>query len=276
MVIGAGVIGLELGSVWRRLGAEVTVIEFLDRALPTQDGEISKQAQRILEMQGLKFMLGTKVTSAKPGKSDVTLTVEPAKGGPAQEIKADVVLVAIGRRPFTDGLGLKEIGVELDKRGFVIVDKHYRTNVPGIWAIGDVVGGAMAGAQGGRGRHRGRRADRRPGGACELRRHSRRGLYLARGRQPGQDRGAVEGRRRRLQGRQVPVLGQWPRARQWRDRRLRQDPGRRQDRPRHRLPHHRPGGGRSDGRDGDRRRVRRPPPRISRGPATPIRRCPKR
>ncbi|HEY1722739.1 MAG TPA: dihydrolipoyl dehydrogenase [Magnetospirillaceae bacterium] len=142
VVIGAGVIGLELGSVWRRLGAEVTVIEFLDRALPQHDGEISKQAQRILEKQGMKFMLGTKVTAAKPGK-DVALTVEPAKGGAAQEIKADVVLVAIGRRPYTEGLGLKEVGVELDKRGFVVVDKHFQTKIPGIYAIGDVIGGLM-------------------------------------------------------------------------------------------------------------------------------------
>ena len=143
VVIGAGVIGLELGSVWRRLGAEVTVIEFLDRALPQHDGEISKQAQRILERQGLKFMLGSKVTAAKAGKGEVTLAVEPAKGGASQEIQADIVLVAIGRRPHTEGLGLKEIGVETDPRGFVKIDKHFRTNVAGIWAIGDVVGGLM-------------------------------------------------------------------------------------------------------------------------------------
>ena len=143
VVIGAGVIGLELGSVWHRLGAEITVIEFLDRVLPLQDGEISKQAQRIFEKQGIKFLLSTKVTAAKPGKAGVALTVEPAKGGTAQEIKADVVLVSIGRRPFTEGLGAKEAGVELDARGFVKTDKHFRTNVPGIWAIGDVIGGAM-------------------------------------------------------------------------------------------------------------------------------------
>jgi dihydrolipoamide dehydrogenase len=143
VVIGAGVIGLELGSVWHRLGAEVTVIEFLDRALPLQDGEISKNAQRIFERQGIKFMLSTKVTSAKPGKAGVALTAEPAKGGAATEINADVVLVSIGRKPHTDGLGAKEAGVELDPRGFVKIDKHFRTNVAGIWAIGDVVGGAM-------------------------------------------------------------------------------------------------------------------------------------
>ena len=143
VVIGAGVIGLELGTVWRRLGAEVTVVEFLDRALPLNDGEVSKQMQRILEKQGMKFKLNTKVTGVKTGKSDVTLTVEPAQGGDKEELKADVVLVAIGRRPFTAGLGLQEVGVELDNRGFVKIDHHFRTNVPGVYAIGDVVGGAM-------------------------------------------------------------------------------------------------------------------------------------
>jgi dihydrolipoamide dehydrogenase len=143
VVIGAGVIGLELGSVWRRLGAEVTVVEFLDRALPLHDGEISKQMQRILERQGLKFKLGTKVTGAKAGKGGVTLTLEPAKGGAAEELAADVVLVAIGRRPHIEGLGAKEAGVAIDARGFITVDSHFRTSVPGIYAIGDVIGGVM-------------------------------------------------------------------------------------------------------------------------------------
>ena len=143
VVIGAGVIGLELGTVWRRLGAEVTVVEFLDRALPFHDGEISKQMQRILERQGLAFKLSTKVTGAKNGKGAVTLTVEPAQGGKAEELKADVVLVAIGRRPHTDGLGAKEAGVVMDNRGFIKVDPHFQTSVPGIFAIGDVIGGAM-------------------------------------------------------------------------------------------------------------------------------------
>jgi dihydrolipoamide dehydrogenase len=143
VVIGAGVIGLELGSVWRRLGAQVTVVEFLDRALPTLDAEISKQMQRILERQGLAFKLGTKVTGASVGADDVTLTLEPAKGGKGETITADVVLVAIGRRPLTEGLGAKEAGVAIDGRGFVTVDAHFRTNVPGIYAIGDVIGGAM-------------------------------------------------------------------------------------------------------------------------------------
>ncbi len=143
VVIGAGVIGLELGSVWRRLGADVTVVEFLDRALPLHDGEISKQMQRILERQGMKFKLGTKVTGAKTAKGNVTLTLEPAKGGDAEELKADAVLVAIGRRPHTANLGAKEAGVEIDARGFVKVDNHFRTNVAGIYAIGDVIGGQM-------------------------------------------------------------------------------------------------------------------------------------
>jgi len=143
VVIGAGVIGLELGSVWRRLGSEVTVVEFLDRALPLHDGEISKQMQRILEKQGMKFKLGTKVTGAKVAKGNATLTLEPAAGGAAEELKADSVLVAIGRRPYTDGLGAKEAGVEIDARGFIKVDKHFQTNVKGIFAIGDVIGGAM-------------------------------------------------------------------------------------------------------------------------------------
>ena len=143
VVIGAGVIGLELGSVWRRLGAEVTVVEYLDRSLPFHDLEISKQMQRILERQGLKFKLSTKVTGAKTAKGQVTLTLEPAAGGDKEELTADSVLVAIGRRPVTNGLGAKEVGVEIDNRGFVKVNSHFQTAVPGIYAIGDVIGGAM-------------------------------------------------------------------------------------------------------------------------------------
>jgi dihydrolipoyl dehydrogenase len=143
VVIGAGVIGLEMGSVWSRLGAEVTVVEFLDRILPGMDGEIGKQTQRVLGKQGLSFKLGTKVTGAKTGKDGVTLTLEPAKGGAAEELKADVVLVAIGRRPFTDGLGLKELGVAMNNRGFIEVDGDFQTSVPGIYAIGDCIPGPM-------------------------------------------------------------------------------------------------------------------------------------
>jgi dihydrolipoamide dehydrogenase len=143
VVIGAGVIGLEMGSVWRRLGADVTVIEFLDFILPPMDGEVRKQMQRVLEKQGLKFRLGQKVTEAKAGKDGVTLKVEPAKGGAAETLTADVVLVAVGRRPFTEGLGLKDAGVTVNPRGFVVVDENFQTNVEGIFGIGDVIGGMM-------------------------------------------------------------------------------------------------------------------------------------
>ncbi len=142
VVIGGGVIGLELGSVWRRLGAEVTVVEYLDRILPTMDGEVSKQFQRILKKQGVNFKLSSKVTGAEKLKTKVKLSVEPAAGGDAEQIDADVVLVAIGRRPFTIGLGLENIGVKLDKRGVIITD-HFRTNIDGVWAIGDTIDGPM-------------------------------------------------------------------------------------------------------------------------------------
>ena len=143
VVIGGGVIGLELGSVWRRLGAEVTVIEFLDRIVPGMDTEVATAFQRILQKQGIRFKLGMKVTQAIKSDKGVTLTVEPAKGGTAETIAADIVLLSIGRRPYTEGLGLKEAGVVLDDRGRVEVDAHYATNVPGIYAIGDVIPGPM-------------------------------------------------------------------------------------------------------------------------------------
>jgi dihydrolipoamide dehydrogenase len=143
VVIGGGVIGLELGSVWGRLGAEVTVVEFLDRILPTNDGEISKQMQRILAKQGMKFRLSTKVTGASLTDAGVSLTLEPAAGGAAETLEADVVLVAIGRRPYTAGLGLETVGIELDTRGRVKTDAHFRTNIPSIYAIGDVIEGPM-------------------------------------------------------------------------------------------------------------------------------------
>ncbi len=142
-VIGGGVIGLELGSVWRRLGAEVTVIEFLDKIIPANDGEVSKQFQKVLEKQGINFKLGTKVTGAKKGKDGVTLTMEPAKGGKEEKLKADVVLVCIGRRPYTQNLGLTEAGVTLNDRGRIVVDEHFRTNVEGVYAVGDVIEGPM-------------------------------------------------------------------------------------------------------------------------------------
>ena len=143
VVIGGGVIGLELGSVWRRLGAEVTVIEFLDGILPGMDGEVRKQFERLLTKQGFKFRLKSKVTSAVADASGVTLKVEPAAGGEAEELRADVVLLAIGRRPYVEALGLDAVGVALDERGRVKTDAHFATNVPGIYAIGDAITGAM-------------------------------------------------------------------------------------------------------------------------------------
>ncbi len=143
VVIGGGYIGLELGSVWRRLGAEVTVVEFLDRLVPGMDGEVGKTFERILAKQGLKFRLGTKVTGAQTGDEGVTLTLEKAAGGGAEQLRADVVLVAIGRRPYTVGLGLEEAGIVVDPRGFVTTDAHYATNQPGIYAIGDVTRGPL-------------------------------------------------------------------------------------------------------------------------------------
>ncbi len=143
VVVGGGVIGLELGSVWRRLGAQVTVVEFLDNILPGMDGEIVKQMTRTLKKQGVKFMLKSKVVAARAGKGDVTLDIEPRDGGKAEKIKAEVVLVAIGRRPYSDGLGLEKAGVATDKHGFILVGADFQTNVPGIFAIGDVIGGPM-------------------------------------------------------------------------------------------------------------------------------------
>jgi dihydrolipoamide dehydrogenase len=143
LVIGAGVIGLELGSVWRRLGSQVTVVEFLDRILPGIDNEVARQSQRLLEKQGIKFRLGSKVTGVDAAGKKLKASIEPASGGAAETIDADVVLVSIGRVPFTEGLGLEEAGVKKDNKGRVIVDAHYATNVPGIYAIGDVIAGPM-------------------------------------------------------------------------------------------------------------------------------------
>ncbi len=143
VVIGGGVIGLELGSVWRRLGAEVTVIEFLDQILPGMDGEVRKEAAKLLKKQGMQIHTSTKVTAVKAGKSGAKLTMEPAAGGEASELAADVVLVAIGRRPNTDGLALDRAGLATNARGQIEVDDYLSTSVPGIWAIGDVTPGPM-------------------------------------------------------------------------------------------------------------------------------------
>jgi dihydrolipoamide dehydrogenase len=143
LVVGGGYIGLELGSVWRRLGAEVTVVEFLDRITPGLDGETGKQFQRILQRQGIAFQLSSKVVGVEKKSSHLVVSVEPAAGGAAQTIETDVMLVSIGRRPYTDGLGLDAAGVKLDARGRVVTDGHFRTNVEGFWAIGDCREGPM-------------------------------------------------------------------------------------------------------------------------------------
>jgi dihydrolipoamide dehydrogenase len=142
IVIGAGIIGLELGSVWRRLGSEVTVVEYRDRILPGADGEVAKQCQRIFTKQGIQFRLGMKVTGIDKLKAKLKLNMAPAAGGETESIDADVVLVSIGRRPYTKGLGLETVGVTPDKRG-VIANDHYRTSADGVWVIGDVTSGPM-------------------------------------------------------------------------------------------------------------------------------------
>jgi dihydrolipoamide dehydrogenase len=143
LIVGAGVIGLELGSVWHRLGAQVIVVEFLDRILPGMDDEVAKQFQRILEKQGFVFKLGTKVTGVDTSGKTLLAQIEPAAGGKSETLEADVVLVCIGRVPYTEGLGLKEAGVALDNRGRVQIDPHFATSVKGVYAIGDVVAGPM-------------------------------------------------------------------------------------------------------------------------------------
>jgi dihydrolipoamide dehydrogenase len=143
VVVGAGYIGLEMASVWRRLGAEITVVEFLDRITPGLDAEIGRQLQRTLTRQGFQFKLSTKVTKAQKSNKGVTLTLEPAAGGGAETLKCDVVLVAIGRRPYADKLGAQEVGVAFDDKGRIKTDGHFRTSVPSIYAIGDVIAGPM-------------------------------------------------------------------------------------------------------------------------------------
>ncbi len=143
VVIGGGVIGLELGSVWSRLGAKVTVIEFMDQILPGMDGEIRKESNKIFKKQGIEFKLSTKVTSAKVGKNGVDLTLEPAAGGTEEKMSVDVALVAVGRKAYTDNLGLESVGVETDARGCIKTDGHFKTNIDGIYAIGDVIAGPM-------------------------------------------------------------------------------------------------------------------------------------
>lgn len=143
VVVGAGVIGLELGSVWRRLGAEVTVVEFLDRILPGMDGELAKQGQRLLAKQGIEFKLSSKVAGVDESGKVLKVAIEPAAGGAQETLEADIVLVAIGRRPYTEGLGLEDSGIALDERRRIVVDDHFRTTVEGVYALGDVIRGPM-------------------------------------------------------------------------------------------------------------------------------------
>ncbi|MDH3580540.1 MAG: dihydrolipoyl dehydrogenase, partial [Hyphomicrobiales bacterium] len=143
IVVGGGYIGLELGSVWRRLGSAVMVVEFLDRITPGMDGDVSKNFQRILKKQGMKFKLGHKVTGIDTSGRGCKVTIEPAAGGKAETLSSDVVLVSIGRVPYTEGLGLGEVGVKLDNRGRIVTDKNYKTGVDGVYAIGDVIAGPM-------------------------------------------------------------------------------------------------------------------------------------
>ena len=143
VVVGAGIIGMELGSVWRRLGAQVTVVEFLDHVLPGIDGEVARAFHRLQQKQGVAFKLSSKVTGIDTSGKTLKVKVEPAAGGTAETLEADIVLVAIGRVPYTDGLGLEAVGVKKDNRGRVVIDSHFRTNVAGIYAIGDAVAGPM-------------------------------------------------------------------------------------------------------------------------------------
>ena len=237
LVVGAGVIGLELGSVWRRLGAQVTVVEFLDRIVPGIDLDVAKSFQRLLEKQGIAFKLASKVTGVDASGKKLKATVEPAAGGAGETIEADVVLVAVGRVPYTEGLGLEEAGVKKDNRGRVVVDGHFATNVAGIYAIGDVIAGPMLA----------HKAEDEGVAVAEI-------LAGQAGHvnydvipnviytypelaSVGKIRGGAQGGRRRLQRREIPVHRQRPRQGEPADRGLREDPGRRQDRPGARRAH---------------------------------------
>ena len=200
VVVGAEIIGLELGSVWRRLGSEVTVVEFLDHVLTGIDAEVGKFMQRTLEKQGFAFHLGHKLAKVETAAAGVKATIEPSAGGEAKTIDADVVLVAVGRRPYTEGLGLEALGVKTE-RGQVVVDAHFAANVPGNLCDRRRHPRADARAQGAGGGRCGRRAAGGPGGPRQLWRHSERRLYEPGSRLGRQKRGRAQGRGRRLRGR---------------------------------------------------------------------------
>ena len=239
VVIGAGYIGLELGSVWSRLGSQVTVVEMLDRVAPGLDGEVAKQLQRVLTKQGLAFKLGVKVAGVDAKGKSLTLTLEPAQGGKPETLECDVVLVAVGRVPNTQGLGLAEAGVKTDNRGRVIVDAHYATSVPGIYAIGDVIKGPMLA----------HKAEDEGIALAEIL-AGQAGhvnydvipsvIYTApEVASVGKTEEELKQAGIAYQDRQVPLHRQWPRQGQPHHRGLRQDSRRRSDRPRARRAYHR-------------------------------------
>ena len=256
VVIGGGVIGLELGSVWRRLGAKVTVVEFLDQILPGMDGEVRKEAAKIFKKQGFEIRTATKVTGAKASGKGVTLTVEPAAGGAAETIEADTVLVSIGRRPNTDGLDLDKAGLAVNQRGQIEVDHDFKTKVAGIYAIGDVTPGPMLAHKA---EDEGIAVAEILAGQIGIVNHEVipcvvytmpeiAGVGLTEEEAKAAGRG---------QGRQVPDDGQQPRQDQSRGRRLRQDRRRRQIGPGARRVDHRLGRRHDDRRGRARHGVRR-------------------
>jgi dihydrolipoamide dehydrogenase len=261
VVIGGGVIGLELGSVWKRLGAKVTVVEYLDEILPGMDGEVRKEAHKIFKKQGFEIRTATKVTGvARKGKS-ATVTVEPAKGGAAEAIEADVVLVSIGRKPNTDGLALEKAGVKANDRGVIETDHNFRTNVAGVWAIGDVIPGPMLAHKA---EDEGIAVAENIAGQTGIVNHDVIPSVVYTHPEiasVGKTAEEFEGSGRRGEDREISVHGQQPRQDQSRHGRLRQGDRRRAHRPRARGAHRRLAGGHDDrpGRAGDgiRRYVRR-------------------
>jgi pyruvate/2-oxoglutarate dehydrogenase complex dihydrolipoamide dehydrogenase (E3) component len=216
VVIGAGVIGLELGSVWARLGAEVTVLEYMPKLLPTMEPDVGQLALKLFEKQGLKFQFGVKVTGAVAAGEGAKVTYQA--GDETKIIECERVLVAVGRKPMTDGLGLDKIGITPDRRGCLVVDEHFRTTVPGVWAIGDDARSPRRARRHLRGREHGW-----PGRTRQLRRDPQRHLHAPRDREPGQDHHRARGRGRPVSGRQVSADRQWSRQGARRNRWIRED-----------------------------------------------------
>ncbi len=257
LVVGAGVIGLELGSVWRRLGSEVVVVEFLDRILPGMDLDAAKQFQRILERQGTVFKLSSKVTKVEKAGKGAKVTIEPAAGGPGDIVEADIVLVAIGRVPYTDGLGLEHVGVSKDNKGRIQTDDHFATNVTGIYAIGDVIAGPMLA----------HKAEDEGVAVAEI--LAGRAGHVNYGVIPnvvytypevasvGQSEEELKAAGIAYNVGTLPIHGQWPRQGQPHHRRLREDPRRQGERPGSRRAHRRRGCRQPDRGTGRRHGIRR-------------------